>query len=112
MDATEVGPSLLPACKATRLASDAARQVLAGIGLATSDGDARPSPVGARAAAADNSLVVSTTRDGTGAGDAGQLEVGDGDAGGGAALEVTAIVVLLDEDTVPARVSATRSNAV
>lgn len=71
---------------------------LGGVGLATSDINGVPGPVGARAVTAGDDNVVAAGLDG--AGDTVHGEVGDGDAGGRVAVEVTAIVVLLDEDTV------------
>ena len=88
--------------KMLHLAASNARNVLtATVGLTTGDLNARPGPVRATAATADNGNVVTGRGDSAGAGDVLDGEVGDGDAAGGVALQVTAVVVLLDEDTVP-----------
>lgn len=88
--------------KTLHLAASNARNVLtATVGLTTGDLNAGPGPVRATAATADNGNVVSGRGDSAGAGDVLDGEVGDGDSAGGVTLQVTAIVVLLDEDTVP-----------
>lgn len=67
----------------------------------TRDRDRAPGPVRARRGAATDNCNVGTIRV-DGSRDTGQGEVGDGDTSGGIALEVTTIVVLLNQDTVVA----------
>lgn len=66
--------------------------------LATSYGDTGPGPV--RAVGADDGNVRAAGLDSTLAIDLLDGEVGDGHPGGGLAVEVPVVVVLLDEDTV------------
>lgn len=84
------------------LARDAIRSILAvAVRLASGDRDIIPGPVGASARAADDDNVVAGAGHGAGAGDVAEGKVGDWDAAGGlAAVEVAAVVVLLDEDAV------------
>lgn len=72
----------------------------AAVGLAAGDDDVGPGPARARAAAAGNDDVVAAGGDGARAGNVLDLEVGDGDAGRRGAVEVAAVVVLLDDDAV------------
>lgn len=71
-----------------------------GVVLATSDNDVGPGPAGAGAVAASNRDVVAIRVDGATAGDSAHGQAGDGNAGGRVAVKVTAVVVLLNEDTV------------
>lgn len=70
------------------------------IGLAAGDLDVGPGPVGAGAGAADDGHVVATGGDGAVAVQAVDGDVGDGQVAGGVAVQVAAVVVLLDQDTV------------
>jgi hypothetical protein len=77
------------------------RDVLAAvIVLTTGDVDVGPGPVGAGVITADDDDVVSIRVDSAGAGDVLNGEVGDGDARCHLAVEITAVVVLLNEDTI------------
>lgn len=69
--------------------------------LATRDLNTSPSPVRAARATADNGDVVAVLGDGAGARDVLDSQAGDGEIRGGVSVEVTAVVVLFDEDTVP-----------
>ena len=89
-------------------ASNAGNVLAAAVGLTTGDLDVAPGPVGAAAAATDNSNVITAGGDGASAGNARDSEVGDGDTAGRGALQVTALVVLLNQDTVPMRWSVGR----
>lgn len=84
-------------------ASNAGNVLAAAVGLTTGDLDVAPGPVGATTAATDNSNVITAGGDGARTGNAGDSEVGDGDAAGRGTLQVTALVVLLNQDTVPIR---------
>jgi hypothetical protein len=79
-----------------------ARNILAAtIGLAASDLNARPGPIRAGSTATDNRDIVPAGRHGAFTTDVLHGQVGDGDAGRRVALEIAAVVVLFDEDTVP-----------
>lgn len=83
-------------------ASNVAGHILAAaVLLPTGDGHTRPRPAGARPRAADDHDVVAAAGHGARSGDVLDREGGDGDVGCGRALEVPAVVVLLDEDAVP-----------
>jgi hypothetical protein len=83
------------------LAASRARNVLAAaVGLTTGDLDVAPGPAGAGAAATDDGNIIPAGGNSTGAGNIGDSEVGDGDTAGRGTLEVSAVVVLLDQDTV------------
>ena len=72
------------------------------VGLTTGDSNIAPGPASAgRAAAAGDNNIVSGARDGTSTSDVLDNKASDGDSGAGCALEVTAVVVLLDERAVP-----------
>lgn len=73
----------------------------AAIGLAAGHIDVRPGPVGAGPTATDNSDIVPAGQHSATATDVLDSQVGYGDAGRRAALEIAAVVVLFDEDTVP-----------
>jgi hypothetical protein len=81
--------------------SNAGNILAAAIGLATRHIDVLPGPAGAGPAATDNSDIVAAGRDSATATDVLNGQIGDGDAGCRAALEIAAVVVLFDEDTVP-----------
>lgn len=84
-------------------AASTARNILAAVSLATSYSHIGPGPVGARSVTAFNYNVVSIGVNSIGSGDVLNSEIGDRDTGGrGAAVEVTAIIVLLDENSVAA----------
>lgn len=68
--------------------------------LAARDLDVGPGPVGAAAGAADDSQVVAARGDGALAVQAVDGDVGDGQVAGGVAVQVAAVVVLLDQDAV------------
>lgn len=75
----------------------------AAVVLTTGDLDVGPGPVGASAFTTDDDNVVSIRVDSAGAGDVLDGEVGDGDTRGHLTVEVTAVVVLLNEDTITRR---------
>lgn len=96
------GPTSPQTSKSNNLAASNARNVLAAtVGLTASDLDVAPGPVGAGTAAADNGNVSTAGGNSARAGDARDSEIGDGDTAGRVALQVTALVVLLNQDTVP-----------
>lgn len=74
----------------------------AAVGLSTSDGNVRPSPASARltAAAGDNDIVAGAGNSAS-TSDVLDDKTGDGDASASCALQITAVVVLLDESTIP-----------
>ena len=73
----------------------------AAVGLATGDGDTRPSPARARAfAAAGDNDIVSTAGDSTCTTDVLDGQSSNGDAGTGGTVEITTVVVLLNQDSV------------
>lgn len=84
----------------SRAAGNARHVLTAVIVLTTSDRDIGPGPVRAARATADNGNVRAVGVDAAGAGDVLKGQAGDGNAGGGVTVEVTAVVVLLDEDAV------------
>jgi len=73
----------------------------AAVGLTTGNGDTSPSPASARglAAASDND-IVSAAGHSTSTSDVLDCQAGDGDAGAGGTMKITAIVVLLNQDAV------------
>lgn len=79
---------------------DAGHVLAIAVSLATSHSHTAPCPISASVVATDNNDVVATARDGTASVDVLHGQAGDGNAAGGVALEVTTLVVLLDEDTV------------
>lgn len=87
-------------------ARDTARDVQAiAVRLATRNNDICPGPVGASAASARNHNVVSIALNAIIARDVLQHQIGDGDARGRcAAIEVAAVVVLLNENSVAGNV--------
>ena len=76
--------------------------------LATSDLNISPGPVRATRATADNGNVVAVRGNGAGAGDVLNSQAGDGEVGGWVSVEVAAVVVLFDQDTVPVLVRLMR----
>lgn len=73
----------------------------AAVGLATGDGNTRPSPASARgAAAACDNDIVSFAGDSTGTTDVLDSQAGNGDASAGGTVEIATVVVLLDQDAV------------
>lgn len=86
---------------ASNLARGDAGDVLARVVLlAAGDTDVLPGPVGAGAGAADDGQVVALGGDGAVAVQAVDGDAGDGQVAGGVAVQVAAVVVLLDQDTV------------
>lgn len=84
-------------------AASTARNILAAVGLATSNSNIGPGPVGARSVTAFNNNIISVGVNSISSGDVLNGEVSDRDTSGrGAAVEVTAIIVLLDENSVAA----------
>ena len=75
----------------------------AAVVLTTGDLDVGPGPVGAGVVTADDDDVVSVRVNGAGAGDVLNSEVGDGDARGHLAVEIAAVIVLFNEDTIAGR---------
>ena len=73
----------------------------AAVGFTTGNGDASPSPASARrlTATSDND-IVSAAGHSTGTGDVLDCQAGNGDAGAGGTMKITAIVVLLNQDAV------------
>jgi hypothetical protein len=70
--------------------------------LTTGNSDIAPGPASAgRAATAGNHNIVSGARNRASAGDVLDNKAGDGDAGAGCTLQVTTVVVLLNEGAVP-----------
>jgi hypothetical protein len=85
----------------TRLtASNTGNILTAAICLAAGDRDTGPGPVGTRTRATHNSNVIAAGADSARSGDILDREISDRDTGGRIALEVTTIIVLLDENTV------------
>lgn len=73
----------------------------AAIGLTTSNLNVAPGPARAGTTATDDGNVITAGSDSARARNAGDSKASDGDTAGRGALEITAIVVLLDQDTVP-----------
>ncbi len=76
--------------------------------LATSDLNISPGPVRATRATADNGNVVAVRGNGAGARDVLNSQAGDGEVGGWVSVEVAAVVVLFDQNTVPVLVRLMR----
>lgn len=90
----------LIACRLGLAGSNAGNVLAAAVVLATVDLDVGPGPVGAAGLATDNGNVGALGVNSTGAGDVLEGEASDGETAGGVTVEVTAIVVLLNQDTV------------
>jgi len=74
----------------------------ASILLSTSDCDISPCPASARrAATASDYNVVATASNGAGTDNVGDNKASDGDTSGCGAVEITSVVVLLNQNTVP-----------
>jgi hypothetical protein len=76
------------------------------VGLAPADLDIRPGPVGASTGAAYDGVVVSARAHCTRARDVLDRQVRDGNAAGWVTLEIAAVVVLLNQNTVSVEASA------
>lgn len=83
-----------------RALGDARNVAAAAICLSTSDIDTSPGPASAGTAATSDDNIITAAGNSTGSRDAIQSQASDGNAARRGTLQVTAVVVLLDEDTI------------
>lgn len=96
-----MAPNSPPHSAGSRAGRNAGNVLAAAVLLATGDGHIAPRPVRAAAGAADNDDVVAAAGDGIASVDVLDDHVGDRDSTRRVALEISTLVVLLDQDTVP-----------
>lgn len=73
----------------------------AAICLSSSNLHTGPRPVGTRARSAYNCSVITTGAHGTGSSDILNSQASDGDAGSRVTVEISAVIILFDENSVP-----------
>lgn len=96
-----MAPNSPPHSAGSRAGRNAGNVLAAAVLLATGDGHIAPCPVRAAAGTADDDDIVAAAGDGIASVDVLDDHVGDRDSTRRVALEISTLVVLLDQDTVP-----------